>query len=494
MALSAPGIGSGLDIRGIVSQLVDLEKRPLQQLQVKSSSLQTKVSAFGQLRSQLSNLQEQLARLANPSTWSNLALSSSNPAVAGTLAAGAAPGRFTVEVNQLARAQAAASTPVPANTSLGSGTLSIQLGQWGLANTDNDVDTPDVFRFSPASGAGSIPVEILATDDLTAIASKINAAGAGVSAAVVTDASGQRLAIRSVETGTSQTFRIQVSNLGTGSNLSALAYDPAGLEADITGGPAYPTGYTGLTLTQSARNTLATINGLALESTDNRFNGVVPGLNLAVSAETAGPVTVNVAEDRNAIRTAINAVMESYNALSNALREMTKFDPATKQAGSLQGDSTAVGLQNGIRRIFSGAGPEGTPFRRLSDVGLEFQLDGTLKLDQGKLNQALDKFDDLKTFFTTAGPQGAEGMGVRLRDFAQGMVDSAGPLSTRNQALQRDIARLTKEQDRLNERIQRVEARLLSQYSRLDGQLAGLNALSAYVTQQVTAWNNQKSN
>jgi len=85
-------------------------------------------------------------------------------------------------------------------------------------------------------------------------------------------------------------------------------------------------------------------------------------------------------------------------------------------------------------------------------------------------------------------------MGVRLRDFAQGMVDSAGPLSTRNQALQRDIARLTKEQDRLNERIQRVEARLLSQYSRLDGQLAGLNALSAYVTQQVTAWNNQKSN
>lgn len=492
MALSAPGIGSGLDIRGIVSQLVDLEKRPLQQLQTKSSGLQTKVSAFGQLRSQLSNLQDQLARLANPSTWNSLALTSSNPSVSGTLSTGAAAGRFTVEVRQLARAQATASSPVAADTKLGSGTLNIQLGQWSLSDADADPNTPDVFGFSPVSGSTAIPVEILATDDLASIASKINAAGAGVSAAVVTDAGGQRLAIRSVETGTAQTFRIEVTNLGSGSNLAALAYDPSGLQADANGNPAYPVGYSGMTLTQSARNTLASINGLELESTDTRFNGVVPGLNLTVNAETSGPVTVNVAEDRNGIRDVITSVVESYNALSNALREMTKFDPATKQAGSLQGDSTAVGLQNGIRRVFSSLGPEGSSFRRLSDVGLEFQLDGTLKLDAGKLNQSLDNFDDLKSFFTATGPQGAEGMGVRLRDFAQGMLASSGPLTTRNQSLQRDIERLTKEQDRLNERIERVEARLLNQYSRLDGQLAGLNALSAYVTQQVTAWNNQK--
>lgn len=491
MALSAPGIGSGLDIRGIVSQLVDLEKRPLQQLQAKSSSLQTKVSAFGQLRSQLNNLQEQLARLANPSTWNNLALTSSNPAVAGTLSAGATPGRFTVEVSQLARAQAAASNAVPANTNLGSGTLTIELGQWALADADNDVNTPDVFGFTPTSGSSSVSVDILATDDLASIANKINAAGAGISAAVVTDAAGQRLAIRSVETGTSQTFRITTSNLGVGSTLDALSYDPTGFAADISGNPSYPPGYNGLTLTQSARNTLATINGLQVESTDTRFNGVVTGLNLTVNAETQGPVTVDVAEDKNSIRTAISAVVESYNALANALREMTKFDPATKQAGSLQGDSTAVGLQNGIRRVFSSLGPEGSSFRRLSDVGLEFQLDGTLQLNAGKLNQALDNFDDLKTFFTATGAQGTEGLGVRLRDFAQGMLASAGPLTTRNQALQRDIERLTKEQDRINERIERVEARLLNQYSRLDGQLAGLNALSAYVAQQVTAWNNQ---
>lgn len=492
MALSAPGIGSGLDINGIVGQLVALEKRPLAQLQAKSSGLQTKVSAFGQLRSQLSNLQDQLARLANINNWNALALSSSNPAVSGSLTTGAGTGRFTLEVSQLARAQAAAAPVVATGTAPGGGTLSIQLGQWRAVDEDSDPLTASVMRFTAVSGSTAKTVDILATDDLTAIAQKINAAGTGVTAAVVTDAAGQRLAIRSVETGTEQTFRIQVSDLGSGSTLGNLAYDPNGLDADTDGNPVFGAGYPGMTLTQSAQNTRATINGLGVESTDNRFNGVVAGLNLTVNAVTSGPVTVDVAEDKNAIRTAITGLVESYNSLSGALREMTKFDPATKQAGSLQGDSTAVGLQNALRRIFSGLGPAGSEFSRLSDVGVGFQLDGTLQVDAGKLNSALDKFSDMKTFFTAPGAAGAEGLALRLRDFAAGMVNSSGALTTRSESLQRDITRLGKEQDRINERIERVEARLLAQYSRLDGQLAGLNALSAYVAQQVTTWNNQK--
>ncbi len=493
MALSAPGIGSGLDINSMVSQLVALEKKPLEQLQAKTSSLQTKVSAFGQLRSQLGNLQDQLTKLASPSTWNNLALSSSNEAITGAITAGASTGRFTVEVSQLARAQSAATSTMSPGAKPGSGTLSIRLGAWNAVDEDNDDLTPDVMRFTPTSGSSEVIVNILATDDLASIATKINASGGGVSAAVVTDSTGQRLAIRSVETGKEETFRIQVSNLGSGSTLGNLTYNPEGVEGDVNGDPVFGMGYSGMTLTQSAQNTLATINGLAVESTDNRFTGVVAGLNLTANATTSGPVNITVAEDKNAIRTALTSLVESYNALSNALREMTKFDPSTKQAGSLQGDSTAVGLQNTLRRAFSGLGPSGSDFNRLSDVGLQFQLDGTLKLDAGKLNQGLDKFDSLKTFFTASGTEGAEGMGIRLRNLAQGMLNSTGALTTKNQSLQRDIERLTKEQDKVNARIERVQTRLLAQYSRLDGQLASLNALGSYVDQQVTSWNNQKS-
>lgn len=480
MAISSPGIGSGLDVNSIVSQLVALEKKPLEQLQTTASSLQTKLSAFGQLKSQLANLQDQAAKLANTTTWGALALTSSNSAVAGTLRTGATGTQFSVQVSQLATAQAAAGSPVAAGTKLGSGTLSISLGSWTGVDHDNDSDTPDLQQFGQKAGSTSVNVSIAATDTLAQVAQKINAAGAGVSAAVVTDANGERLAIRSTETGSTNGFRIQVGNLGSGSTLDALTFDPENTAS-------------GMTLTESGSNTLARINGVDVESTDNRFNGVVAGVNLTVSAVTTSPVNVAVTQDKASIRTAINNLAESYNALSNALKEMTKYDPATKVAGSLQGDSTAVGLQSALRRIFSGLGPADSSVKRLSDVGLEFQSDGTLKVNAGKVNQALDNYDDLKTFFTAGGEDGANGMAVRIRNFAQGMVDASGTLTGRNNALKAAIDRNTKDQERLTERVERTESRLLAQYSRLDTQLASLTALSSYVAQQVTTWNNQKS-
>ena len=106
MGISSPGIGSGLDIQGIVAKLVALEKQPLQQLQVRASGLSARLSAYGQLKSQIANLQDQAAKLASSSSWETMTLSSSNSsAVVGTATAAAAPTAFSMEVRQLARAQ-----------------------------------------------------------------------------------------------------------------------------------------------------------------------------------------------------------------------------------------------------------------------------------------------------------------------------------------------------------------------------------------------------
>lgn len=495
MAISSPGIGSGLDINGIVSQLVALEKQPLSQLQTKASSLQTKLSAFGQLKSQMANLQDQVAKLASSSNWGTLTLTSSNTsAVSGSLATGAVATRFSVEVSQLARAQSSASASMTNGAIPGSGTLSIAIGQWSAADTDNNPQTPNVMQFTPKSGAADVNVSITDTDDITAIAKKINDAGAGVTATVVNDATGQRLAIRSVETGQEAGFRIQASQLGNGSTLAQLAYDPAGLAADDAGKPVFPGGYNGTALTESAQNTKATINGVPVQSTDNRFDGVVAGVKLTVAQVTTGPVNISVTQDKANIRTFVKNLAESYNALSNALKEMTKYDPTTKTAGSLQGDSTAVGLQASLRRMMSSLGPPDSSFRRLSDVGLEFQQDGTLKVNDTKLNQALDNLGQLQTFFTAVGPQGSDGIATRLKIFTEGFLGVSGTLTTKNQSLQTAIDRNGKEQERVNERATRVEARLLAQYSRLDAELGKLSALNSYVAQQVTTWNNSNSN
>lgn len=465
MALSAPGIGSGLDIKGIVSQLVELEKKPLAQLTTQASSTQAKLSAFGQLKSQMANLQDQSTKLVLGTSWDVLGFSSSNSAaVSGSINQTTAQATsFSVQVSQLAQAQAAASGVFAADKTFGAGQLSIDLGSW---NEDNDAFT--------AGAAAAITVDIAAGDKLADVARKINAKNAGVTAAVLTDASGSRLTLQSSKTGTEAAFRVQSSG---DASLQDLRYNPA-------------VGGAGMARSLEAKNTLATVNGVDVSSTNNTLANAVPGVTLNFQQVTTAPVTIKVAQDSAAIKGNINGLVQSFNALASALREMTKYEAGTKTAGTLQGDSTAVGLQNALRRLFSDRGPAASSFGRLSDIGVEFQLDGSLKVNDTKLSAAMENPEALEKFFNAA----STGMAVRIESFAKGMLGASGGVASRHKALQSTLDRNTKDQQRLTEKLERTEARLLAQYARLDTNLANLNALSSYVSQQVTTWNNQKGN
>lgn len=463
MAISAPGIGSGLDIKGIVSQLMELEKKPLTQLTTQATGYQAKLSAFGQLKSQMANLQDQAAKLAKPANWDGLSFSSSNTAaVSGSVNTTTAQATsFSVQVSQLAQAQAAASNVFTAGKTFGAGQLTIDLGTWSGSSFT-------------AGSAAAVNVNIAAGDDLTDVVAKINASNAGVSATVLKDASGERMILKSDATGVASAFRLRSTGA---SDLEDLRYNPA-----VAGA--------GMTRTQEALNTQATVNGVAVTSTNNTLTDAVPGVTLNFLQVTTGAVNVKVAQDTASIKSNITALVQSYNALSSALREMTKYEPGTDTAGTLQGDSTATGLQGALRRLFSDRGPASSSFGRLSDMGVAFQLDGTLKIDETKLSKALESPQELEDFFSNA----AGGLAVRIESFSKGMLSASGGVASRYTAIQNAIQRNTKDQERMNDKIERTEARLLAQYSRLDGTIASLNSLNAYVTQQITTWNSQKSN
>lgn len=484
MAISSPGIGSGLDVKSIISQLMALEQKPLQQLQTTAQSLQTKLSAFGQLKSQMANLQDQVAKLTSNSTWSSMTASSSNSAaVTATVTSNATSGSISVAVSQLANAQTTASGVVASNTTMG-GTLTFGIGEWQSGDWDNNTNTADTLRFTEKTSSTPVHVNISDGDTLAQIATKINDAQAGVTASVMTDASGSRLVLRSNDTGSATGFRVQASGLTAGSQLASLAYDPENNTS-------------GTTLTQAGTNTQATINGISVTSANNQFNDVLEGVKITVAQTTTSTTTLTVSRDTSVAKTAISNLVESYNAISKALAEMTKYDAATKTAGSLQGDGTAVGLESALRRIMTGLGGSNNSFKRLSDIGVSMQLDGTLAMDATKLGNALQKSDDLKSFFTASpsSTNATQGLAIQLKSFAQGLLDAtSGTLISKNKALQADIARNTKDQDRISDRIARTEARLTAQYSRLDSTLGKLTALNNYVAQQVTTWNNQNNN
>lgn len=450
---SSPGLASGIDIKGIVSQLVALDRAPLQPLQRTASSLKSELSVYGSLKSMVSTLGDAAAKLSTSSGWSGVKASSSNAtAVGATAAAGASATSLSIEVKQLARAQSAASGAIPTGSGVGGGTLSIQVG----------------------SGA---PVDLVieaGSDTLTDVARQINEAKAGVSATVLRDASGERLLMRSTETGTTNSFTVGVSGASPG-GLDRLAFGPS-----VTGGA---------TQTQAAQDAMATINNVAITSSSNTLSDTVEGITLTLSQVTTAAVEIEVKADQDAMRKNVQSFVDEYNALNNLLTESTKYNAESKTAGSLQGDSTARGLQNALRTMMRSV-TASSPFSRLLDVGIEAQQGGKLEIKADKLDAALGNMDGLRSLFiTTSTDPTAQGFGLKIKAFADGLLSATGSLSAKTESLQGAIKRNTTEQEKVIDRASRAETRYLAQYNAMDAAVGRLSGLNAFVTQQITLWN-----
>lgn len=469
MGISSVGIGSGLDVETIVKQLVTLESKPIQSLQTKASGINTQISAFSQLKSQISNLQDQLDKLTKPATWLGNTLTSSNSAqVSGTATSSAVQATYDVKVSQIAAGQTIGSGLVTSDAALGPGKLTINMGTLGDTGL-----TPKTKDGQPVS----FSVEITEDDDsLAKIAAKINAQKGDVSATVLKDHTGERLVLQSKTTGVNSAFTVEAEGAG----LQKFAYN--GSDGSMK-------------RSVQAQDTLAKINGIEMASHTNVFEEVAAGVTLTVSqkmAETDAPVRITIANDTATGKTALKNLVESYNALSKALSTMTAYDKDSKTAGTLQGDSTAVNLQSALRRLLSGPGGEGGEFSSLSQMGISFQKDGTLKIDDTKLDEALKHPESLNKFFTVdVEDANQDGFAVRLKDFTRGLLASDGTFATKDNTLKDALKRNSTDQERQTARVTAYEARLRAQYSRLDAQMASLSALDTYISQQVTAWNNQ---
>lgn len=474
--ISSPGLGSGLDVNSIVSQLVALERRPIALLQQQKSALQAKLSSFGLLQSYTVNVHDAVARLAKPELWEKTKATSSDPGtVTVTSSATATGGSYSIEVSQLAQAQGLASAAYASDdAAVGSGTLHLQLGSWNADKT----------AFTPKSGTSvvDIPIEP-GTDSLEKVRTAINGANAGVTASIIRDASGSRLVLRSTATGEENAVRITANADAPAApgdpTLDDLVFDP-------------PSGLGSTTETLAARNASATINGLAVSSASNTLSGVVEGLTLTLAKTTTAPVQVGVALDNAAMRTAVDDFVKAYNEINRYIADQTKYDADKKVGGVLQGDTATRSLQGQLRTALSAGSGASSSFARLSDIGIRLQKDGSLSVDGAKFDVALANPVAVQAAFTS-NPEGEanDGFAVRIKALAALLTGSEGLVSTRTQGLRDSISRSDKQIERYEERVAQTEARLLRQYSALDTSLNRINGLGSFVSQQIELWNKQ---
>jgi flagellar hook-associated protein 2 len=396
MTISSAGVGSGLDVNGIVSKLMALEQQPITALDQKEAGLQGKLSSYGSVSGALSAFQTSMSGMSFLSTFQSFSATPADTTILSAAASTlAAPGSYSVTIGQLAQAQSIyASGKTTTNTAIAAPasttTLTFQFGTVAGGTLTNGVYSGGGRTFTQDASQATGTVTITdSNNSLQGIRDAINAANIGVSATIISDGSATpyHLVLTSKSTGATSSMKISVS--GDASLDTLLAYDTTGTQ--------------NLTQSLAGQDATATVNGLAITSATNIVGSAIPGVTLTLAK--AGTTSVNVARSTSGVQSSVQAFVKAYNDLSGTLKKMTAYEPTTKKGGPLQGDVTVQGIQNRLRSMLNttitGLGGSLTS---LSQIGISFQIDGSLTLDATKLTTALtNNFSDIAGLFAAVG-------------------------------------------------------------------------------------------
>ena len=393
------GIGStNLDVSSIVAQLMTVEKRPLNALNIKEASYQAKLSAFGSIKGALSSFQSILSGLSNITKFQALKATSSDTSIfTATASSIAVAGTYSLDaVTKLAQSQKLAASGQASSTAvIGNGTLTFDFGTISGATVDGAGKyTGATFT---SNGAGTKTVTIDASNNsLQGIRDAINVAKIGVTATIINDGgtSPYRLALTSDSIGKTNSIKISVVESGATGLDALLAHDPAGLPAAQH-----------LAETATAQNAEFKVDGIAVSKASNTVTDVIKGVTLNLQKIMATPVSLTIVRETATVKSSVDGFVKAYNDLNKTLKDVSAYNSATKQGAILQGDSTVRTLQSQIRAVLATpVSNTGGSLSTLSQIGVSFQKDGTLALDASKLDTAItNNFNDLASLFAAVG-------------------------------------------------------------------------------------------
>jgi flagellar hook-associated protein 2 len=457
--LTSQGIGSGLDVAGLVAKLVAAEKAPRQtQITRAQTSTVTTISALSSLKGAMSSFNDSLASLKTVDVFAGRAATSSKPELFTAAASiNAVAGSYDVQIGNLASAHQLTSDAFAsgAGQEVGTGTLTISVGDKSFSvGIDESHDQLSQIRDAINS----------ATDNKNL-----------VRATIVNAADGAHLVLSAQQSGAAN--KLVVAQAGGNGGLSALEYN-----AGLTGN------YTEL---HEARDAVMYVAGYQHTSKTNTFKDAIDGVTITLLKEEERadgdlPKTfsLKVENDTAGTTAKVRKFVESYNALAKQIASLRSYEPTTDKAGPLVGDAMLRGIESDLRaKVTSAVAGLTGAYQSLASIGITTQKDGTLSLDNAKLNTAMDAdFDGVAKLFGSSG-----GVGARLASSLAIHLGADAQINTRTKALNAKSLSLQKEQAALETRMQAVERRYNAQFNALDSLLSNLGSQSAYLSQQLSA-------
>ncbi|HEX4844338.1 MAG TPA: flagellar filament capping protein FliD [Limnobacter sp.] len=455
MALSASGLGSGLNVNALVGQLVNLERAKFTPKAIKQAELRERISQFGALKSNLTGLQDAAKKIRDLASGSQKT-TNADPTVLDITLQNNTIGTYEFNVTALAGRQAVQSkTYTNGNIADGgnaNAVLSFDLDPLNNAGVD--------FTVNVASAGGQY--------SLTAVADAINAK-AGLKDAVqarvetLAGTTEKRLVIESKNTGAAQAFSIT-------SDIAALDV----LEFDA----AMPAANPDMLRTQQAKDAAVTINGEPFTSASNQFNSTISGITFTALKTGTTTVTGSFGIDNTALKTRVNDFVTAYNKTVTFLK-LSQGKDAKLGREALPGQ-----VEQGIRRVLA----EGALGQTMADYGLKIDKEGVMVFaDTAKFDAKVQANPNSAVEFFAGSAGDPNGLLKKLDTYLTDTTKAGGPLALRNDSLNAAIRRIDDDRLRFDQRVGRLEKSLFKQFTALDASLASLQASQNLLSQRLGA-------
>ena len=302
---------------------------------------------------------------------------------------------------------------------------------------------------------------------LEGIKNTINNGSYGVTASLVTvSATDVRLVLSSSTVGTAGQIKL--------SGINELSFDPgtgtgALSQAAADGG-------------QAAQGSIIKLNGVTINNTSNTVTDALQGVTLNLTAVSNSQTTLTISQEKtSSLNTSINSIVKAFNELNKSIRDLGKYDEATKSGGVLLGNSTLRQISSSIKSAFQAApsGLTSNTIKRLSDIGVEVEKDGSLTFDATKLTSATSKDYDAVALL-------AASFGKTAKTLTDNMLGTKGSITSASDGLSTSVERLNDQREVLVRRLTQIETRYKRQFSALDSLLASMNSTSSYLQQQLS--------
>jgi len=433
-SFASPGIGSGLNVNQLVSQLVAAERAPTERrIARQEADARADVTGIAQVRAAFTALQSAANALDGPAaSVGRRAVVQQGAGFTATASTAAVTGRYSIEVQSLATAEKRQGPPRPAADDLGTGTLTFTVGTEAFEVTLGPTTTVAQLRDAINTATG----------------------GRGLTATVVNGDAGSVLVLNASTAGSAGA--ISIASSGTISTYAS-----------------------GLAVTTPATDSVVRVDGVTRTSATNRLTDLISGVTVDLTkAEVGTSFSLDIGVDSTSVRGAVQAFLTAYNGALSALRTVGAVGVDGAPSGPLAGDSSVRALQQQLRGAVGGA------FGQLSGLGLRSTVDGTLSLDTAKFDQAvLASPEAVSKLFKK---DGVGSLGSRL----DGLLSNAvgGPstlLDARAKSLNDRLAALQKDRARLDLRLADVERNYRRQFTALDGLVAQLQSTQSFLTREL---------